>query len=137
VSRVADLARSFDRHLRAENKSHRTIETYLDAVLRLPEYLRDRDIGLAEATPGDIEGLLANILVRWKPATASNRYRALRIFYAWLEDEGDACSTRRSWTCGGKSSAPRGARPAFAARVRAVSGWFSSYQASGNWLSAI
>jgi site-specific recombinase XerD len=89
VSSVADLARSFDRHLRAENKSPRTIETYLDAVLQLAEYLRDHDTGLTEATRGDIEGFLASILARWKPATASNRYRALRIFYAWLEDEGE------------------------------------------------
>jgi site-specific recombinase XerD len=94
VSSVADLGRSFDRHLRAENKSPRTIETYLDetyldAVLQLAEYLRNRDIALDEATRGDIEGFLASILSRWKPATASNRYRALRIFYAWLKDEGE------------------------------------------------
>ena len=28
------------------------------------------------------------MLARWKPATAANRYRALRVFYAWLEEEG-------------------------------------------------
>jgi hypothetical protein len=30
--RLPDLARSFERHLRAENKSDRTVETYLEAV---------------------------------------------------------------------------------------------------------
>jgi site-specific recombinase XerD len=50
-------------------------------------HLRPRGVSLAEAQRGDIEGFLAGLLDRWKPATASNRYRALRIFYAWLEDE--------------------------------------------------
>jgi hypothetical protein len=30
--RSVDLARSFERHLRAENKAERTVETYLAAV---------------------------------------------------------------------------------------------------------
>ena len=30
--RLPDLTRSFERHLRAENKSDRTVETYLEAV---------------------------------------------------------------------------------------------------------
>jgi site-specific recombinase XerD len=29
------------------------------------------------------------LLARWKPATAANRYRFLKAFYAWLEDEGE------------------------------------------------
>jgi site-specific recombinase XerD len=29
------------------------------------------------------------LLARWKPATAANRYRSLKAFYAWLEDEGE------------------------------------------------
>ena len=37
--RLPDLARSFERHLRAENKSDRTIETYLEAVRLLQAYL--------------------------------------------------------------------------------------------------
>ena len=59
-----DLSASFERHLCAENKSARTIQTYLGAVL-------------------------AGLLARWTPATAANRYRALRVFYAWLEEEGE------------------------------------------------
>ena len=59
-----DLPASFERHLRAENKSARTVQTYLEAFLT---------------------GLLA----RWKPAAAADRYRARRVFYAWLEEEGE------------------------------------------------
>ena len=44
---------------------------------------------LAAASREDIEAYLAGLLARWKPATAANRYRALRVFYAWLEDEGE------------------------------------------------
>src|SRR5215212_7834031 len=67
--RLPDLTRSFERHLRAENKSDRTVETYLEAVRLIEAFLAD--------------------LARWKPATAANRYRSLKVFYAWLEDEGE------------------------------------------------
>ena len=36
-----------------------------------------RGVGLAEAQRGDIEGFLASLLARWKPATAANRYGGL------------------------------------------------------------
>jgi len=84
-----DLPASFERHLRAENKAARTVETYLEAVLQLEAFLAARGRGLATASREDIEAYLAGLLARWKPATAANRYRALRVFYAWLEEEGE------------------------------------------------
>jgi site-specific recombinase XerD len=87
--RLPDLTRSFERHLRAENKSDRTIETYLEAVRLLKAFLAGRGVGLAEANRAHIEAFLADLLARWKPATAANRYRSLKVFYAWLEDEGE------------------------------------------------
>jgi site-specific recombinase XerD len=84
-----DLARSFERHLRAENKSDCTVETYLEAVSQLTAFLESRGVALADARREDIEAYLGALLARWKPATAHNRYRALRVFYAWLEDEGE------------------------------------------------
>ena len=88
-SRLPDLARSFERHLRAENKSDRTIETYLEAVRLLKGFLAPRGVSLVEADRTHIEAFLADLLARWKPATAANRYRSLKVFYAWLEDEGE------------------------------------------------
>ena len=44
---------------------------------------------LAGARREDLEAFLTGLLARWKPATAANRYRALRVFYAWLEEEGE------------------------------------------------
>jgi site-specific recombinase XerD len=85
---IDPLARSFERHLRAENKAERTIGTYLEALGQLSAYLRaaGRD-GLADARTEDIEGFLGGLLARHKPGTAANRYRSLRVFYNWLEDE--------------------------------------------------
>ena len=37
---VDELARSFERHLRAQNKSPRTVEAYLQAVGQFAAYLR-------------------------------------------------------------------------------------------------
>jgi site-specific recombinase XerD len=87
--RLPDLTRSFERHLRAENKSDRTVETYLEAVRLLQAYLARQGVDLAEADRTHIETFLADLLARWKPATAANRYRSLKVFYAWLVDEGE------------------------------------------------
>jgi integrase len=87
-----DLARSFERHLRAQNKSPRTIETYLQAVGQFAAHLRTHrkangGRGLADARGEDVEAFVVALLERHKPATASNRYRGLHAFYRWLEDE--------------------------------------------------
>jgi site-specific recombinase XerD len=92
--RLPDLTRSFERHLRAENKSDRTIETYLEAARLLKVFLAGRGVRLAEADRPHIEAFLADLLARWKPATAANRYRSLKVFYAWLEDEGEIALTQ-------------------------------------------
>jgi site-specific recombinase XerD len=73
-----DLARCFERHLRAENKADRTIETYLAAVTQLAAFLEPRGVKLADAGRGDVEAYLGELFARWKPATAANGYRALR-----------------------------------------------------------
>jgi site-specific recombinase XerD len=67
----------------------RTVETYLEAVRLLKAYLAGRGVDLAEADRAQIEAFLADLLARWKPATAANRYRSLKVFYAWLEEEGE------------------------------------------------
>jgi hypothetical protein len=35
---------------------------------------------LADADRAQIEAFLADLLARWKPATAANRYRSLKVF---------------------------------------------------------
>jgi len=85
------VAESFKRSLLAENKSPRTVEVYADALERFGAFLA------AQGMPTDVfhikrehvEAFIAHLLARWKPATASNRYRALHSFFKWAVDEGE------------------------------------------------
>lgn len=87
---VDDLARSFERYLRAGNKSPRTIETYLEAVRGFAAHLAATSgRSLEQARREDVEGWIAVLLERWKPATAHNRYRGLHAFFKWAVAEGD------------------------------------------------
>jgi hypothetical protein len=87
---VDDLARSFERYLRAGNKSPRTIETYLEAVRGFANHLAATSgRPLDRARREDVEAWIGVLLERWKPATAHNRYRGLHAFYRWLEEEDD------------------------------------------------
>jgi site-specific recombinase XerD len=87
---VDDLARSFERYLRAGNKSPRTIETYLEAVAGFTGFLSATSRrSLDQARREDVEAWIGALLARWKPATAHNRYRGLHAFYRWLEEEDD------------------------------------------------
>jgi site-specific recombinase XerD len=87
---VDDLARSFERYLRAGNKSPRTIETYLEAVGGFAAHLATTSKRpLDQARREDVETWIALLLGRWKPSTAHNRYRGLHAFYRWLEEEED------------------------------------------------
>jgi site-specific recombinase XerD len=77
------LKRSFHRKLLSENKSPRTIQTYGESLRRLGDFL------LAQGMPTEVasirrehvEAFIAHLLEHYKPATAANRYRALRIFF--------------------------------------------------------
>jgi site-specific recombinase XerD len=94
AARIDPLARSFERHLRAENKADRTVRTYLEAVGQLGAHLQAAGRGgLVEARTEDVEAFLGALLVRCKPGTAANRYRSLRVFYRWLEDEGEIAAS--------------------------------------------
>ena len=92
---VASLATSFERHLRAENRSPSTVTTYLDAVKQLSAFLTS--MGMPQEIDGirreHVESFIADLLSRWKPATASNRFRALRVFFGWAIDEGEVRSS--------------------------------------------
>ena len=44
---------------------------------------------LLDADRGDLEAFLADLLARRSASTAATRYKALRILYGWLEEEGE------------------------------------------------
>src|SRR5207245_11373890 len=79
------LTRSFARHLAAENKAPKTIETYGEAVDQLVTYLDAIGIAdIVEAKREHIESFIITLLDTRSPATANNRFRALQQFFKWL-----------------------------------------------------
>ena len=85
------LAESWRRHLIAQRLSPATLDTYGEAVRLLGRFLAAQGMPTSPAaiTREHVESFIADLLARWKPATAHNRYRALRSFFAWLLEEGE------------------------------------------------
>jgi len=82
------LLRSFERHLRAENRSAQTVATYLIALRQAEAFLTgSRGTTLAEADRADLEAYLGDLLTRRAAATAATYYKVLKLLYQWLEDE--------------------------------------------------
>lgn len=83
------LIRSFERHLRAANRSPRTIETYHEATSQLVRFLKARGFptDAVKLRREHIEAFIGDLLVKWKPSTAANRFRALQSFFRFLVDE--------------------------------------------------
>jgi site-specific recombinase XerC len=81
------LIRSFERHLYAENRSARTVTTYLIAVRQADTFLRQRGASLEAATRGDLEAFLGDLLSRRKASTAATHHKVLKILYGWLAEE--------------------------------------------------
>jgi site-specific recombinase XerD len=84
---LSPLLRSFERHLRAENRSERTIASYLESVRQAEAYLAARGKGLTEAGRADLETFLGDLLTRRSAGTVATRYKVLKILYRWLEEE--------------------------------------------------
>ncbi|MCA9880017.1 MAG: tyrosine-type recombinase/integrase [Thermomicrobiales bacterium] len=85
------LVRSWRRHLAAENKSPRTLQTYSESLAKFGRFLvaRGMPTNPESISREHVEEFMAYLLARFKPATAANRYRALGTFFRWLVDEGE------------------------------------------------
>jgi site-specific recombinase XerD len=81
------LIHSFERHLRAENRSERTIATYLVGLRQTDAFLRAHGTTLAAATRADLQAFLADVLTRRTASTAATYYKPLKLLYAWLVEE--------------------------------------------------
>jgi site-specific recombinase XerD len=90
-SGIRVLGDSFRRSLLAENKSPRTVQTYMEALRLFGAFLADK--GMPTEIPNirreHVESFIADLLARWKPATANNRHRALQAFFKWAVEEGE------------------------------------------------
>jgi site-specific recombinase XerD len=91
TSELEALSASWRRHLTAQRMSKATLSTYGTSVRLLDRFLAEGRMPTSPAaiTREHVEAFIADLLERWKPATAHNRYRALRSFFGWLVDEGE------------------------------------------------
>jgi site-specific recombinase XerD len=79
------------RSLKAENKSRKTIETYSEAARLFLAFLTRQHMPTeaSEVRREHVESFIAELLEKFKPATASNRYRALSRLFDFLVEEGE------------------------------------------------
>lgn len=82
---------SFLRSLRAENLAARTLDTYGESLRQFVKFLHEKGMPVdpSRITREYVESFIADLLGKWKPATASNRYRGLQRYFRWLVDEGE------------------------------------------------
>jgi site-specific recombinase XerD len=81
------LVRSFERHLRALNRSERTIATYLIGLRQADAFLSAHGTTLQAATRADLEAFMTDLLGRRAPSTAATYHKVLKLLYAWLVEE--------------------------------------------------
>ena len=88
---LGSLVASWRRHLAAQRMSPATISTYTTAVGQLASFLDASGMPTeAEAiTREHVEAFITDLLGRFRPATAHNRYRGCQSFFNWLVDEGE------------------------------------------------
>jgi site-specific recombinase XerD len=88
---LSGLVTSFQRHLRAANRSPATIDTYTQSADQLVRFLADRGMPTeaAKVRREHVEAFIEYLLGLHSPATANNRYRGLQQFFGWLLDEGE------------------------------------------------
>jgi site-specific recombinase XerD len=71
------LARSFERHMRAENRSDRTSATYLHGLRQAETFLRVHGTTVETATRADLEAFMADLLVGCQATL--RRFSSVRI----------------------------------------------------------
>lgn len=91
IANIQPLATSFRRHLRAGNRSPKTITAYLEAVDQLDDYLGNRGMpqDVASIRREHVEAYIEDQLSRFRATTALVRFKSLQQFFRWLEEEGE------------------------------------------------
>lgn len=91
VGDLATLIPDFERSLKAGNKSAQTVRIYGNSARSLVDFLKAHGMPTAAEQVGreHLESFTADQLDRFKPATASVRYRALAQLWRWLTEEGE------------------------------------------------
>jgi site-specific recombinase XerD len=87
---ISELAPSWRRSLRGNDKAERTVETYLDALDRFQTFLEahGEPTEVTEIRRRHIEGHLAELREKgYKPNTVATRFRCLQQFFRWALEE--------------------------------------------------
>jgi site-specific recombinase XerD len=91
VADIDALVPSWRLSLEAANKSTATITSYTYATTQLSAFLREHgmptDVGVIARE--HVEAFLVHVRDTRSASTAETRYRGLRQFFAWCEDEGE------------------------------------------------
>ncbi len=92
---IHDNIVSFRRHLRARARSPRTIETYMEACNQLARFLSEHGMptDVAKIHREHVEAYIIELVEKWKPATANNRFKSLQAFFKWLAEDGEIKSS--------------------------------------------
>jgi site-specific recombinase XerD len=85
-----DLLISFERHLKAENKSAQTRNHYLGASQHFLNYCQEENLPEAvNVTREHVELWLASLYEDYAVASVRNRFVGLHQFFKWLQEEGE------------------------------------------------
>jgi len=95
VGNLHPLLPSWELHLRALNRSPKTITTYLEAARQLVNFLAEQGMPTQAVSihREHIESFLVHLQETRSASTAANRYRSLRQLFRWLEEEGEIPSS--------------------------------------------
>jgi site-specific recombinase XerD len=91
VGDLTTLIPSFERSLRARNRSAKTIRSYLDVSRMFVTFLQKSGMPTVaeQLTREHVEAYIDDQLQRWSPSTAATRYRCIQQLFRWLEEEGE------------------------------------------------
>jgi site-specific recombinase XerD len=91
VANIDVLVPSWRLSLEAANKSTATITSYTYATTQFSDYLRTMGmpIDVGAITREHVEAFLVHVRDTRSASTAETRYRGLRQFFAWCEEEGE------------------------------------------------
>jgi site-specific recombinase XerD len=91
VGDLSTLIPSFERSLRAANKSAKTVQVYGEAACQLLAFLREAGMPteVSHIRREHVEAFIEKLVATKAPATAHNRYRALSSMFTFFIDFGE------------------------------------------------
>jgi site-specific recombinase XerD len=88
---IPALLPSWQRSLRSDHRSPRTIQSYTEAARQLADFLvrQGMPTAVADIHREHVESFIAGLLERFTVATAAVRFRSLQQFFRWALEDGE------------------------------------------------